>query len=129
MKTFRDHYIRHRSTRLSSIPTKRMMNSSVEQCAEHCIKETVFYCKSFDVDNARRHCLLFMVDDQDRDVSVIEDPNVDHYEGKGCWLECVHHSGQLCSLYAEYPQPRCMCPCVWVMRLVCELAELSRYIN
>ena len=53
-----------------------------EACAEKCVKEQTYLCKSFDVDNVRRACYLFSVDHEDTDVYFVDDANVDHYQSE-----------------------------------------------
>ena len=53
-----------------------------EACAEKCVKEQTYLCKSFDVDNVRRACYLFSVDHEDTDVYFVDDANVDHFQSR-----------------------------------------------
>ena len=58
-----------------------MADVTGDDCAQACVAETDFLCRSFDVNNAKRMCLLFAVDDEDSDVRLIPDENTDHYQG------------------------------------------------
>ena len=81
VKTFRERFTRNSSMRLSAIPERQIFNTTVETCAERCVKETGFHCKSFDVDNVRKRCILYTVDREDLHVTLIEDSDRDHYGG------------------------------------------------
>ena len=80
IRTFRQLYERVPSKRLSSIPRQQTFNRTAEQCAELCVKQEDYLCKSFDVNNERKACILFMVDHEDTDVRLIDDVTVDHYQ-------------------------------------------------
>ena len=82
LKTFRSLFYRSSNKQLSAITAKFITNSTVGTCADHCVKETEFQCRSFDFDNSVKACLLFTVNLDDTDVRLIKSTGRDHYESK-----------------------------------------------
>ncbi|KAK2164747.1 hypothetical protein LSH36_59g02015 [Paralvinella palmiformis] len=80
LKTFRSLFYRSSNKQLSAITAKFITNSTVGTCADHCVKETEFQCRSFDFDNSVKACLLFTVNLDDTDVRLIKSTGRDHYE-------------------------------------------------
>ncbi|ELU14666.1 hypothetical protein CAPTEDRAFT_192306 [Capitella teleta] len=79
-RAFRSFFARTPGQRLSSIHSDFITNKSVDACAEKCVQNTHFRCKSFDYDNLQRACFLFDVNLDDADVRLIDFAERDHYE-------------------------------------------------
>ncbi|GAB1600758.1 uncharacterized protein LOC106869508 [Argonauta hians] len=68
-----------REAHLSTLPLKTVMNSSVEDCARHCVQEVTFECKSYDYDNFGQTCRLHNYTHLDYETVLMPGPHVDHY--------------------------------------------------
>lgn len=87
IQNFRSLYFRLSNMRMSSIPVT-IKNMTVDACAERCVRETKFECKSFDINNKWRDCRLFNHSHEDPFIHLIPSTYVDHYRSK-CWLYCI----------------------------------------
>ncbi|XP_025113966.1 uncharacterized protein LOC112575994 isoform X2 [Pomacea canaliculata] len=79
LSTFRNLYARMPELRLSAPPSRVVSNISTEECARTCVEEAAFECKSFDVDNLYRTCLLFNTSYEEGQAFLQESRHVDHY--------------------------------------------------
>ena len=86
IQNFRSLYFRLSNMRMSSIPIT-IKNMTVDACAERCVRETEFECKSFDINNKLRDCRLFNHSHEDPFIHLIPSTYVDHYRSK-FWLYC-----------------------------------------
>lgn len=82
LSTFRNLYARMPELRLSAPPSRVVSNISTEACARTCVEEAAFECKSFDVDNLYRTCLLFNTSYEEGQAFLQESRHVDHYRSK-----------------------------------------------
>lgn len=71
-----------REAHLSTLPLKTVTNSSVEDCARHCVQEVTFECKSYDYDSFGQTCRLHNYTHLDYETVLMPGPHVDHYRRK-----------------------------------------------
>ena len=79
---FRHLFTRLALKRLSGRPYQQITDTTVEQCASICVKDTEHHCKSFDMDNTLKMCDLFTVSVDDPDVRLLDTEHQDHYQRK-----------------------------------------------
>ena len=68
--------------RLSTQPSRLVHNATTETCARSCVEEVNFECKSFDMDNMHRTCMLFNTSFEEGEAHLQESSLVDHYRSK-----------------------------------------------
>ncbi|XP_076090760.1 uncharacterized protein LOC143062837 isoform X1 [Mytilus galloprovincialis] len=79
IQNFNSLYFRVPNMRMSSLPVITINNVHVEACAERCVRETAFECKSFDIDNKVQGCRLYNDSIGDPFIHLIPSTYVDHY--------------------------------------------------
>ncbi|XP_013379197.1 uncharacterized protein LOC106150688 isoform X2 [Lingula anatina] len=77
--TFRGLFFRIANEHLTVPSVKQLLNSSVEACAELCVKETEFECRSFELDNVHKTCHLHRKNHEDDGVRLEPGTGTDHY--------------------------------------------------
>ncbi|CAF0709535.1 unnamed protein product [Brachionus calyciflorus] len=69
-------------TQLKAKPETQLTNTSVESCAEICVLDDSFFCRSFDYFIDTRTCLLYkenIIDKFSKDLGITTNLNVNHY--------------------------------------------------
>ncbi|XP_060071928.1 uncharacterized protein LOC132551801 [Ylistrum balloti] len=79
LSSFRALFVRMPQMHLSTIPVKTIRNSSVEACAELCVREVEFECMSFDLDNTIGSCRLQNHTHEEPFVTLQVSTFADHY--------------------------------------------------
>lgn len=77
--------------RMSSLPVITINNVHVEACAERCVRETAFECKSFDIDNKVQGCRLYNDSIGDPFIHLIPSTYVDHYRSRFITSCYIYH--------------------------------------
>lgn len=69
-------------TRLSVEPQTKLTDTRVESCAEICVFDDSFFCRSFDYDTEKNTCYLYKENIVDRfnfELGIKTDKNINHY--------------------------------------------------
>ncbi|KAL3871672.1 hypothetical protein ACJMK2_039656, partial [Sinanodonta woodiana] len=77
--TFRNLFVRIPNMRLMTLPMKVIFNMTVDNCANYCVYEVEFECKSFDVENVNKECHLHNHSHNEPLFKLQEEQFVDHY--------------------------------------------------
>jgi hypothetical protein len=127
LNTFRSLYVRMPELHLSTQPSRVIHNATTEICAQTCVEEVNFDCKSFDLDNLHRTCLLFNTSYEEGTAYLQESSLVDHYRSK-CFLclllipYCQIKSGALLLFIVFHA---CVRACVSFMRQLGKCAQFG----
>uniref|UniRef100_A0A2C9KDN6 Apple domain-containing protein n=1 Tax=Biomphalaria glabrata TaxID=6526 RepID=A0A2C9KDN6_BIOGL len=80
LKSFQNLFARMPQLQMTAMPSLVVVNfSSIEECSRDCVQQTSFDCRSFDVDNQRRVCLLYNSTHEDGKAFLRESSTTDHY--------------------------------------------------
>ena len=75
---------------INAFPLKVFENTTVEDCAQRCVREVEFECKSFDIDNRLRECHLHNHSHTEPLIGLQESLFMDHYRSNAN-LFSVHY--------------------------------------
>ncbi|CAL1525986.1 unnamed protein product, partial [Lymnaea stagnalis] len=80
LKTFQNLFTRMPQLQLTASPSLVISNfTDIEGCSRECVRQTGYDCRSFDVDNQHRTCMLYNMTHEQGKVFLRESSSTDHY--------------------------------------------------